>query len=99
MYDDSTTHSSADQCSDRASSDCTEKSARNASLSTLEVYQLKVEGTSYNYRGPKVIIKNETVATICIANTIGHLQSRKLLKVLLDSRSNACLIKRSALPK
>ena len=99
IYDDSTTHSSADQCSDNTAKTCTETSVRNASLSTLDVYQLEAEGTSYSYRGPKVIIKNETLATICTANTIGHLQSRKLLKVLLDSGSNAILIKRSALPK
>eukprot|EP00957_Ditylum_brightwellii_P210448 15364986-Ditylum_brightwellii.AAC.1 len=99
MYDDSTTHGSADQCSDSAASTCTETSVRNASFSTLEVYQLEAERTSYNFRGPKVIIKNETLVTICTANTIGHLQHRKLLKVLLDSGSNACLIKRSDLPK
>ena len=52
-----------------------------------------------NYRGPKILPKNETPATICTANTIGLLSSRKLLRVLLDSGSNACLIKRSALPK
>ena len=99
MYDDSTTSSYADQCLDSTASTCTETSARNASLSTLEVYQLEAETTAYNYRGPKVVIKNETPATICTANTIGHLRSRKLLKVLLDSGSNASLIKRSALPK
>eukprot|EP00957_Ditylum_brightwellii_P052016 3945463-Ditylum_brightwellii.AAC.1 len=32
-----------------------------------------------------------------MANTIGHLQSKKLLKVLLDSGSNVCLIKRFTL--
>eukprot|EP00957_Ditylum_brightwellii_P164121 12496046-Ditylum_brightwellii.AAC.2 len=80
MCDDGTAHSSADQVLDSAASPCTETSARNVSLSTLEVYQLEAEGTSYNYRGPKVIIKNETLVTICTSNTIGHLQSRKLLK-------------------
>eukprot|EP00957_Ditylum_brightwellii_P171108 13025402-Ditylum_brightwellii.AAC.1 len=99
MYYDSSMHSSADQCLDSAASTCTDTSARNTSISTLEVYQLEAEGTSYNYRGPKVIIENETLATICTTNTIGKLQSRNLLKTLLDSGSNACLIKRSALPK
>eukprot|EP00957_Ditylum_brightwellii_P186244 14178462-Ditylum_brightwellii.AAC.1 len=80
MYDDSTTHNSADQCSDSAASTYTETSDRNASLSTLEVHQLEAEGTSYNYREPKVIIKNETLAIICTANTIGHLQNKNLLK-------------------
>eukprot|EP00957_Ditylum_brightwellii_P001795 137984-Ditylum_brightwellii.AAC.1 len=80
MHDNNTTHSSADQCSDSAASTCTETSAENTSLSKLEVYQLEAEGTSYNYRGPKIIIKNETPAAICTANSTGHLQSRKLLK-------------------
>ena len=37
--------------------------------------------------------------TICTANTIGYVCSRKLLRVILDSGYNGCLIKRSALPK
>eukprot|EP00957_Ditylum_brightwellii_P202134 15328755-Ditylum_brightwellii.AAC.1 len=83
MYNSSTTQSSDDQYLDSAASTCTATSTRNASLFTLEVYQLEAEETSYNYRGPKVVIKNEISATICTANTIEHLQSRKLLKVLL----------------
>ena len=43
--------------------------------------------------------KDQCPATICTTNTIGLLKSRKLFKVLLDSGSSACLIKRSALPK
>eukprot|EP00957_Ditylum_brightwellii_P001521 118742-Ditylum_brightwellii.AAC.2 len=89
MYDDSTTPSCADQFLDSAASTGTETFAGNTYLSTLKVYQLEAETSTYNYRGPKVIIKNETLATICTANTIGYLQSRKLLKVLLDSGSNA----------
>eukprot|EP00957_Ditylum_brightwellii_P107662 8213616-Ditylum_brightwellii.AAC.1 len=53
MYDYSTTHSNADQCLDSAASTFTEASTGNTPLSTLEVYQLEAEGTSYNYRGPK----------------------------------------------
>ena len=53
----------------------------------------------YSYHGPKVIPKNECPATICTANTIGLVRSRKLLKVLFDSGSSGCLIKKSALPK
>eukprot|EP00957_Ditylum_brightwellii_P040165 3039427-Ditylum_brightwellii.AAC.1 len=80
MYDNSTTHSSVDQGLVSAESTHTNTSAWNASLSILEVYQIETEGTSYNYRCLKVIITNETPATICTANTIGHLQSKKLLK-------------------
>ena len=75
------------------------KSAGNASLDTLDVYQLDANECYYNYRGPKVLPKNECPATICTADTIGLVRSRKLLRVLLDSGSSACLIKRSALPK
>ena len=75
------------------------KSAGNASLDTLDVYQLDADECYYNYRGPKVLPKNECPATICTADTIGLVRSRKLLRVLLDSGSSACLIKRSALPK
>ena len=77
-------------------------SAGNASIDTLDTlaaYQLDADETEYSYRGPKVLYRNETPATICTANTIGLIRSRKLLRVLLDSGSNACLINRSALPK
>ena len=72
-------------------------SAGNATIETLQVYQIDDDFPA-NYRGPKVLPKNETPATICTANTIGLVRSRKLFRVLLDSGSNACLIKRSALP-
>ena len=93
---------SVDQDDDTIStmSCCTlDTSAGNASQDTLEVYQLETDELEINYRGPKILLKNETPATICTANTIGLIRSRKLLRVLLDSGSNACLIKRSALPK
>ena len=68
-------------------------SVGNASIDTLKVYQLEADELEINYRGPKVLPENETPATICTANTIGLLHSRKLLRVLFDSGSNACLIK------
>ena len=73
-------------------------STGNATIETLQVYQLDADDFPVNYRGPKVLPKNETPATIYTANTIGLQHSRKLIRVLLDSGSNACLIKRSALP-
>ena len=80
-----------------SSSDC---SAGNATLDTLEVYQLDTDEVCYfTYRGPKVLPKNECPATICTANTIGTLRSRKMLRVLLDSGSNSTLINKKALPK
>ena len=73
---------------------CTlDTSIGNASLDTIEFYQLETDELEINYRGPKILPKNETPATICTANTIGLIRSRKLLRVLLDSNSNACLIK------
>ena len=47
----------------------------------------------------EVEIKQETPATIAIANTIGTVNSRKFLKVLLDSGSMVTLIHKRALPK
>ena len=63
-----------------------------------EVYQLHEDEIGFNYRGPKVLPINETPVTICTANTIGTLRSRKLFRVLMDSGSTACWIKESALP-
>ena len=71
----------------------------NASLDALEVYQLKTDELEINYRGPKILSKKETPLTICTANIIGLVRSSKLLRVLLDSNSNACLIKWSTLLK
>ena len=76
-----------------------DNSAGYASDETLDVYELHEDEILYNYRGPKVLPINETPVTICTANTIGCLRSRKLLRVMLDSGSMGCLIKRSALPK
>ena len=74
-------------------------SAGNASLDdTLEVYAMHEDEIGFNYRGPKVLPINETPVTICTANTIGCVRSRKLFRVLMDSGSSGCLIKRSALP-
>ena len=47
----------------------------------------------------EVEIKQETPATIAITNTIGTINSRKFLKVLLDSGSMVTLIHKRALPK
>ena len=81
-----------------ASSHTSDLSAEFDSISSLEAYPLDAEEITYNYRGPKVLPKNETPVTICIAGTIGLIRSRKLFRVLLDSGSNKCLIKRSAIP-
>ncbi len=45
------------------------------------------------------ISKQELPVTICIADTIGAIRSRRLFQVLFDSGSNVSMIKRSALPK
>ena len=76
-----------------ASSHTSEFSNEIDSISSLEAYPLDADEVIYNYRGPKVLPKNETPVTICIVNTIGLVRSRKLFRVLLDSGSNKCLIK------
>eukprot|EP00957_Ditylum_brightwellii_P161182 12272526-Ditylum_brightwellii.AAC.1 len=80
MCDDSTTYSSADQCSNSAASTYTETSAGNTSLSTLKVYQLEAEGTSHNYRGPKVIIKMKLWLQYVQPTQLDTSKRRKLLK-------------------
>jgi hypothetical protein len=53
----------------------------------------------FNYLGPKVIrpSENEKPVTILTANTIGNMRSRRLFRVLLDSRSTVSMIKMSCL--
>ena len=77
-----------------------DNSAGNASIDeSIEVYLMHQDEIGFHYHGPKVFLINETPVTICSANTIGCIESRKLVRVLLDSGSTGCLIKRSALPK
>jgi hypothetical protein len=60
------------------------------------------ENIQFNYLGPKILKQapaGETPATILTANTIGLARSRRLFRVLLDSGSTVCMIKRSCLPK
>ena len=45
----------------------------------------------------EVIPQHETPVTICMANTIDAVHSRCLFRVLFDSGSNVCMIKKSAL--
>ena len=61
---------------------------------------MEVEEPRYNYHGPKIVLpKHECPVTICTADTIGTVKSRRLLQVLLDSGSTVSMIKRSALPQ
>jgi len=85
--------------------DCTlsdmDTSAGNASMDS-EPYccKMEVEEPRFNYHGPKVMLpKYESPVTICTADTIGSLRSRRLFRVLLDSGSTVSMIKRSALPE
>ena len=75
-------------------------SVGNASIASLKVYEVFDEDDiEYCFRGPKIIPKNETPATICIVNTIGAIRSRRLFHILLDSGASCCLIKKSSLPR
>ena len=97
--DDSTSATSVDKDNTNTSttSQGTNYSAGTESIDTLEVHKLGTEDVSFNYRGPKVLPRNKFSVIICTADTIGTLHSQRLFQVLLDSGSNACLIKRSAL--
>ena len=76
-------------------------SAGNTSMDS-EPYccKMEVEEPHFNYHGWKVMLpKYKLPVTICMADTIGSLQSRRLFQVLLDSGSTVSMIKRSALPE
>ena len=74
-------------------------SAGNADFSRYDCFDLEFDEPRYNYHGPKIIVpRHECPVTICTADTIGAVKSRRLLRVLLDSGSTVSLIKRSALP-
>jgi hypothetical protein len=63
-----------------------------------ECFELEFEEPRYNYRGPKIVVPGrEFPVTICTADTIGAVKSRRLLRVLLDSGSTVSMIKRSVL--
>ena len=74
-------------------------SVGNASLASLELYEVFDDDIEYCFHGPKIIPRNETPATICTVNTIGAIRSRRLFRILLDSGASCCLIKKSSLPK
>ena len=60
-------------------------SVGNASIASLEVYEVFDDDIEYCFHGPKIIPKNETPPTICMVNTIGAIHSRQLFRILLDS--------------
>ena len=78
---------------------CDKNSAADASIDTLEVYQLEADDVRFNYWGSKVLPKNETPISICTADTIRCVRSRRLLRVLSNSGSTGILINRRALPR
>jgi hypothetical protein len=63
-----------------------------------ECFEIEEESIQFNYLGPKILKQapaGETPATILTANTIGLAKCRRLFRVLLDSGSTVCMIKRS----
>ena len=77
-----------------------DSSVGNASIESEECFQNQVEQPVFNFKGPKVMpTRHETPVTICTANTIGTLRSRRIFRVLLDTGSSCSLIKRACLPK
>jgi hypothetical protein len=85
---------------DDSSTDDSFFSAGNAdSFSHNECFELEFDEPRYNYHGPKIIVpRHECPVTICTADTIGAVKSRRLLRVLLDSGSTVSMIKRSVIP-
>ena len=73
-------------------------SVGNASLASLEIYEVFNDNITYCFHGPKIVPWNETPATICTFNTIGTIHSRQMFRILLDSGASCCLIKKSSLP-
>ncbi len=62
-------------------------------------FELEFEEPRYNYHGPKIVVpRRECPVTICTADTIGTVKSRRLLRVLFDSSLTVSMIKRSVLP-
>jgi hypothetical protein len=65
---------------------------------SLNIFAADLDEMEFNYHNLKVIPQHETPVAICTANTIGAVLSRRLFRVLFDSGSNVCMIKKSALP-
>jgi hypothetical protein len=102
-YDDDTVSLVVDPTlytSDISISDNSYSSAGNALEFEYECYEVKDDTPRFNYYGPKIKIpKQESPVTICTADTIGSIRSRRLFQVLFDSGLNVSMIKRSPLPK
>eukprot|EP00804_Cyclotella_cryptica_P013619 CCRYP_012964-RA/>CCRYP_012964-RA protein AED:0.29 eAED:0.29 QI:0/-1/0/1/-1/1/1/0/528 len=85
---------------DDSSTDDSFFSAGNAnSFPNHECFELEFKEPRYNYHWPMIIVpRRECPVTICTADTIGAVKSRRLLRVLLDSNLTVSIIKRSVLP-
>ena len=100
VYDDDSFCFTDNTATTAAATFSDEDSAGNASFISFECFQGEDETPQFNYCGPKVLpTRHETPVTICTANTIGTLRSRRIFRVLFDSGSNVSLIKRSCLPR
>jgi hypothetical protein len=65
--------------SDISVSDNSDSSTGNASAFEYESYEVKDDTPRFNYSGPKIKIpKQESPVTICTADTIGTIRSRRL---------------------
>ncbi len=84
---------------DDSSTDDSFSAGNDNTFPNHECFELEFEEPRYNYHGPKIIMPRcECPVTICTADTIGAVKSRRLLQVLLDSGSTVSMIKRSVLP-
>jgi hypothetical protein len=76
-------------------------SAGNAPIAfEYHCYEIETVAPQFNYHGSKIKIpKQELLVTICTADTICTIRSRRLVRVFFDSDLNFSMIKRSALRK
>jgi hypothetical protein len=58
-------------------------SVGNASLATLEVFEVNGKDIKFCFHGLKIIPWNKTPAPICTVNTLGTIHSRRLYRIFL----------------
>ena len=87
--------------SPRAYGKCASSTGYDSSNHKINLHDINhVEATGYaNHTSRARQSANECPATICTADSVGATRSHKLFKVLLDSGSSVCLIRKAALPR
>jgi len=98
-FDDDTVPMSHDNYTITPSSSTLSYDSAGNAHNEIEIYNI-ADDVIYNAPLPKCKrIATETPASICTASTIGAVQHRRVLRVLLDSGATKTMIKRSVLPR